>query len=345
MAVPSFISGQEAPNGTQIPPNAPQQETLRNIVLFVLSLGMVIAVMYHAVQSRILHPPDVMPWSSFLIGAEQRFDDFFGILHLPVYCIAGWATPPLTLITGLALAPLAEWDKTTALLLFTVGSVALLLGGFVALAGYGRKKVFFDYIFAFMAICLSYPIIFCVDRGNQATFVVAFCSWGILFFIRERFHLAAAAFGIAVSLKFTPIVFGALFLSRRATWRYIGTMVGCAGVLTGLSVLALQALDTPYSWPMFQLGARTYLGEYVLRDGGLLYNSSLFAALKDVMYLVTEAPGLAQQLLGYMGYYNIFIFLVSLPMVFCTIHPRTRLVDRIAILFCWQLLIPMVMAD
>jgi len=70
-------------------------------------------------------------------------------------------------------------------------------------------------LFLASTILCSYPLWFDYLIGNIEVCIFLLVAFGILAFLRERFYLCAILIGIAVSLKLFPMVYFALFISRK----------------------------------------------------------------------------------------------------------------------------------
>jgi hypothetical protein len=85
---------------------------------------------------------------------------------------------------------------------------------------------------AFLFLALSYPLIFCIDRGNIEIIQAPLIAWTIYFYSRHREVEGTACLFPAICLKLFPAILLVLLLRRRK--------VGLA-ILCGVGVIALTA--------------------------------------------------------------------------------------------------------
>jgi hypothetical protein len=111
------------------------------------------------------------------------------------------------------------------------------------------------------ALLLAFPFLFCFQRANIEIIVWLFLALGIWAFVSGREYSAAGCIGLAASIKFVPIIYLALFVSRR---RYkpvfFGVLVAVAVMLLSLSFLGPTISG---AWQGINLGLNAFQEDFV----------------------------------------------------------------------------------
>jgi len=140
---------------------------------------------------------------------------------------------------------------------------------------YSLKNFVSAYI-QILLILVSFPILYVVERGNPALWVVAFIFLSYRF--KENIFLASFFLSIAVSLKITPIIFFLLICSKnpkRAAFQTI-FFVFCLFSLNYFAVNILSLSNSNYNPYNFFSSLKIYENLYINKLGGLNYGASLF---------------------------------------------------------------------
>jgi hypothetical protein len=183
------------------------------LCLGILSIGMACALVWNAWNALVLHKgyPE-----AYLLGAPAgRFGDF-------------------TDQTLAAQLPNPYVDPTTpyppfAYALFNLFSVSdqasLILLDFISLVALAfllmrllRPIIASEWSLAaqtFLFLLISYPILFCLDRGNIEIALAALIAWTLYFFVKRRDRFGTGLLCSAISLKVYPAYFLVLLLRRR----------------------------------------------------------------------------------------------------------------------------------
>lgn len=150
-----------------------------------------------------------------------------------------------------------------------------------------------------ISLC-SYPIYFCIDRGNSALIVCALLNFALDAHMRDQPWRAAVLIGLAAALRITPLVFAAIYLSRR-DFRYLLAAVGTPIVAWGISLPVVAFLLDGYTLGGWLGGFSGHSGMYTTATFGLGWSSSLYNFIRLLRFLVgipdgaeVESAGLAE---------------------------------------------------
>lgn len=139
--------------------------------------------------------------------------------------------------------------------------------------------------------CLTYPVLFALDRGN-VDLLVFFALWAMLeLIVRGRWMWAAAALSVAASMKGIPAVFVLLFLQARQ-WRAIALTVAMSLGLT-LTALAIMEGGIVDNVEALRASLRGFDAASTHGTQGLQHVSTVAGLLGVVEHFVGWASGLA----------------------------------------------------
>ena len=212
-----------------------------------LSFGLAALLVLQTMWQRDLHASNHVFFAydfSFFFNAGRAF-----VAGRNPYDDISLVTPPVSLALAV---PLASLEFNTARWWVAAAQVALLLGGFALLLrlfvpagpsnGAQARQI---WCWGLLALALSYPFLFLLDRLNIDGFVAAFTAFSLFWAQREterpgwpRAILAGGLLAIAVGLKVYPILMILPLLAWRR-WRVLGAFGGA---------LALMALAAPTLW-------------------------------------------------------------------------------------------------
>ena len=143
---------------------------------------------------------------------------------------------------------------------------------------------------------LAYPFWFEFKQGNTEIVVWIVVSLGIFAFANKRTWTAAALFGVAGALKFYPLIYLGLLLSKK---RYRECAFGCL-VAVATIVVSLYALgpSIPVAWRGTQAGLALNRQAYmlVLRPTEFGFDHSLFGVVKVALAFSEHRLGLTPYL-------------------------------------------------
>lgn len=211
----------------------PGRGPLTAVVAWLVALMIVIGLASLFVQRpvRVIEPAMFLGYDfgDFFCAASARLTGF------DPYADCSWfISPPPSMLHAMLLHPLGQ---TVAVRVFLVLNVLMIAGAAIFLLrrlGAGRVTMGL----ALVAMALSQPFIFLVERGNTdglvfLALVVALCA--------ERGLIAGPALAFAVAIKVYPVLLGPVLLSRHR----LPFVIGGAVVIIAM---CLPVLDL---WPSF----------------------------------------------------------------------------------------------
>jgi hypothetical protein len=133
--------------------------------------------------------------------------------------------------------------------------------------------------FPLLILVASYPIIFCIQRGNLEILIAIGLALGTWAYWRERTWTAAIVWGVFGSVKLYPLLLLAIFLSFRQYRQFLVSLLAAA-TSTLLSLLYIGP-DLRTASAGISGGLDAFLKLYSLRiDYWIGFDHSLFALLK-----------------------------------------------------------------
>jgi hypothetical protein len=142
--------------------------------------------------------------------------------------------------------------------------------------------------FIVVSVLSSYPLYFVLQRGNVEILLWAFIMATIWAYWHGHMRWAAFFLGIAIALKWYPIILLALFLSRR-DYKAIAIAL-CTAVLTTLLAASLLGPTIPIALRETAKGmsdfVNLYAKTYHMADLG--YDHSFFGVFKVVTYRIPK---------------------------------------------------------
>ncbi len=208
----------------------------------------------------------------------------FTSLHTPVFFLPGgttWMYPaPCAFLYELIYGVSTFRTFHEVYLCLSIGLLAIV----AALFGYQLRRAGLAWMkalaFTLVLTVVSWPIYFCLERGNLESILWLMLAVALALFVQERWYAAAIAIGFVAAFKIYPILFLALFLSLRR-YREVGTVLLSAAVT---SVAGLFYLDRNLSHAArftaqgIDAFLATYSARYLIDANG--YDHSAFALLK-----------------------------------------------------------------
>lgn len=164
------------------------------------------------------------------------FSDYFQVIQVGQqshpYDLGASNYPPMALLLGRILHFIP--NVLSFVLIFSVSvGVIFVLQDLIPVGNqkYGRAS-------RWLILGCSYPLVFGIIRGNLDLVAGAFLVVGFLASSRKASNVAAIAFGLAIALKYWPIVF-LLVLVKRKQWRLVSFSLVVAGFATVIPLMLL----------------------------------------------------------------------------------------------------------
>lgn len=267
-----------------------------NIIGFIIIVGFTLSVFYHYYMSMYLNLD--YPFNTFLFIPLDRFMDFYNNY---------WELTA----TGHGIFPSGHCFTNYIIFipyLITESFPYLVYAGiftiYLFLYNYFNIKINFNdkngnlslirnsFIFSF----LTYPFLFAIDRGNQEMYIFIMLSLSILLYYDKKYIISVLLLGIAIHTKIYYAVFLLIYFADKK-YREIGIAI----LLYFILPLPVYYID---KWliPWFQSDSsffsnfiflksagsplNSYNRLYVIGDMGAAYCSSLYGAVKAVLYLL-----------------------------------------------------------
>lgn len=252
---------------------------LIDFVTLLFSTIFVLSVCGYYIAGAYMGKP--YPYDTFLLNPANRFGDFFEMVRLtrewnPYLGEARSAYPPFAnLFMGVWSMLPGSWSLVAFNVIAGIGFFALIRAlakpaSIMAISG------------LFLALYVSsYPVLFCIDRGNSEIYVGLLVGVFLLFYDsanREGRWVAVTALALAISLKIVPVVFCFLYFKDRR-WRELGGVFWTALLVSLGSLFVFQGAPA--------LNAKAFIesisGAQNVASSDLLYagfSVSLFNALR-----------------------------------------------------------------
>ena len=191
--------------------------------------------------------------------------------------------------------------------------------------------------FAWLLLLTSYPVAFCIERGNLELMVAAAIVSGTWAYWRGQSWTAAILWGVFGSVKLYPLLLLAAFLSKRQYRQFLMSIFAAVVVTVGSLFYAGPDVRTA------ALGIRSGLDSF-LKTGSLAYDQwigfdhSIFALLKTG--LRSYNPDLA----SFWHIYSIALGVVMLLLYFVRIR-KLPIANQLLILTICSVVLPPTSAD
>lgn len=184
--------------------------------------------------------------------------------------------------------------------------------------------------FLTMSCFLSFPYVYCFDRGNYVFLASVFVLWFIYFYKTQHYKKAAFFCGLAAALKIHPALLGTVFLADK---RYKEALI-CA--LTGMlsTIVSVFFFKNSFVWNLMTFlnksGTYTQIGNGVIQwlvdDKNSFYQLILIPKMLGASPIM-DISAIPEFVSGYR--YLLTIFLVVVVLI-CFFLPNNH--DRILIL-------------
>lgn len=222
-----------------------------------------------------------------LYDPTVRFSDLLDYLQ-KIHHISDGAAALMTGDPKFYYGPSATWIYAFFILPFeypvipylVFGGLASLGGILMIIQGLGKERSTLSIAAVILTFLCSYPILYCLDRGNIEIVGATLCACGLVAFIRRSNHASAILFGIAISVKPFPVLFLYLFLRRKLYWDMI---VAFATYLVA-NLVSLYYIG-PSIWIAYKalrVASTMFFTDYVTKYHGYQssFDHSLFSCFK-----------------------------------------------------------------
>lgn len=229
-------------------------------------VGFIAALVYCFVQGTVFHKQ--FPYNTFLFYSEDRFYDFFNIYSYQGIVYSFFTTVLLRCLKTLGIAN-AFWIFLFSVLLAYVYCI------YEGISVVKKHRI----LYALLIIFCLYPFWFVIDRLNFEIVIFLLLNVAFMFWRRERWYLTMLFVSIAIAMKYFPIVFVFIFLTKKKYNLAILSVV--LAVILNLIPAAI--------YPDIQGNIRFLLGYYgeyyskqfALGNSGLFFGHTLYGLVKS----------------------------------------------------------------
>ena len=194
-----------------------------------------------------------------------------------------------------------------------------------------------------VAAACSFPFYFDFEQGNIEWIVWLFVMLGIWGIVTGHGYFGAVSVGMAAAMKFYPILFACLFLSRRQ-YRQAAVAIAVTVVSTVVS-LWLLCPDIGVAWRGTQAGLAMFRQRYILAYEQVGFDHSLFAVPKAILLLTHQGTLPGPETLAKM----LTIYLVGMAAVGAILYwvaiRRLPLINQVICLTVATIMLPPVSYD
>ena len=248
------------------------------ILAFLVMIGFVLAVIKHYILGAYFHLP--YPYNTFLFTPDDRFNDFFNMLrackdnnpYLTSYWLKSVYFPAANSVFYVFGLIRNEWlSLGTYIFVFVAVYFSYLKKNIFTLNSLDSTRDLI--IFA----CLTYPVLFSLDRGNLDMYLFLFILGFVVLFQKEHFVLSALFLSMAIAMKLYPGVFIFLFMKEK---KYKEISITIAATLC-ISVISLMRYQGGFVENL--QGMQSVLqgfNEMYAGASGLQHNVSYYGVLK-----------------------------------------------------------------
>jgi hypothetical protein len=273
----------------------------------IVFLGFCCAVLF-CITLRILlylHGREVLyPYNTFLDIPQYRFDDFSST-YKPTqsgdpYGQGGIYFPFAFLMFRI----FTLFSPGIAVALYGLTFSAML---FFIIEYYTKdtKKYFkppITYDLTIGTFLLSYPVLFCLDRGNIEIILLIFTSIFLILFQKKNYYLSAIILSIPISMKGLPAIFLVLLLKEK---KYKAALL-CILSTIALTFIALMTFKggITESWASYHQHASAFANHWLILPGAY-HSTSLFLGVKTIAWYLL--PSAQQNYIGFTHHVNMLI--------------------------------------
>lgn len=253
-----------------------------------------LASIYHALLS---HAGYGFPWDTFLFTPEDRYNDWHNSVAA-ASTLDPYFAPRKALSVYFPFAYVVFflgsgylWAASAALYLAV--SIGLLAGA-VGYAWRRSRRAEGDHgeadikelALLFLAVLLSYPVLFALDRGNLEIWIASMCVFYVAALGTRHEWLGFAALSLAIALKGYPAAFLVLALARRS---YLPTVLcGLAAVALSLVALAIMKGGVVHNVQGWILNLEAFQQLYVLGPNSLFASSDPYNGIRSLVWIVPD---------------------------------------------------------
>ena len=135
-----------------------------------------------------------------------------------------------------------------------------------------------------LLLVFSHPIIFIVGRGNPDILLCILFSLFIILQSKNKELLSATVLSLMIATKLPLVIFVTIFLYRRQLKGFV--LAPTLATIFFFGSLTFRPFVVSEQFATFRIVTDRYFRDYVIGDGGTLFNNSLFGLIKSLFYLI-----------------------------------------------------------
>ena len=313
----------------------------------IVFIGFLCATLFCVILSILAHYQGnqiTYPYNTFLDMPDFRFSDF-GFVYLPDQTGDPYSQHPMyfpfffVIFKVFAIFPMA-----IALDLFCITFCIML---FFAIEHYTKdtKRYFKSetrYYLTISTFLLSYPVLFCLDRGNIEIMLLIFTMIFFILVQKKKYYLSAIILSMAISIKGLPIVFLVLLLKEK---QYKAILLCLLSViaLTFISLMTFKS-GIKETWISYHQYAPAFVSLWLLQPGAY-HSTSLFLDVKVITWYLL--PNAEQNSIGFSHYihtilniYNVMATIIFAAITAYVIKYESSFWKNIALLTFAMIILP-----
>lgn len=309
------------------------------VIIFssIILVGFAVGVIYHYFLTFYFHKSGV--YESFIYPANFAFCDFSGSFKYikdlkPYESVNMWVVYfPLTFWFLLPFAYIKNG----------LVSYSLYISGFVTYLIYMNTKMFSCKDFTklqniqnvFIITLLSYPVLYCLDKGNFDIYLFVLLGFWAYAFQREKYGLSAVLLGLINAMKPFTLYFLLLYLIKKRYKECILSIALMAFLIIGFFLIIPDNLS--FEVMNFLKSIEMYKNTYTIQnDIGMSFVSSLYMPMKALMLHFSTAPKDVRTFNTFYDYFCQFITIITLFFVW----KEKTFWKQLTLLICNFLLLP-----
>jgi predicted nucleic acid-binding Zn ribbon protein len=257
-----------------------KQKRKLTIVLFIILCGFLIACDYHYFEGVFFGKG--YPYNTFLFDPGNRYSDYFDVIRASIvpdpYATQLTVYFPFAYVLFNFLASVFQ-PYAGLYILFIASSMVLFFWIYSMLESL-KLTTFQRFLSTVIFGGLSYPVLFCWDRGNIEILLLA-CVLGFLhFFYKDKYWVALVFLLPAICIKLYPAALLAMYLPRR---QYL-PLISCGLAAIALTFLSLLSFDNPVGQEIleWQSNLAVFKTNYLIGNGAMGSGSSPWNIMKTV---------------------------------------------------------------
>lgn len=258
-------------------------EKSSKVTLFsiITLLGFSFGVIYHYVLGFYMHRQG--SYTSFLYPSDWAFCDFFSVLKglkdlKPYQDISMWSVYfPLNYLFMLPFAFIK--NKILAYSIYISGFLAYLITMNTKMFSCKNLTKLENFQNIFIITALSYPVLYCLDKGNFDMYLFVFLGFWTFAFQKEKYKLSAVLLAMINAMKPFTLYFLLFYLMKKRYKECALSILLTAVFIIGGFLIIPDNLVMELS--MFILSVKFYKSTYTGSPGvGMSFVSSLYFPLK-----------------------------------------------------------------